>query len=95
MNTSEGLRYRLEIDSFNSVYLISTWHEHPYIYLKSENLDRLYRFNTNTEKLYKWVQAYSSWDTMENKLIPVTADSIWEDRKSKTLSNANSEWYGD
>lgn len=83
MNTSEGLRYRLEIDSFNSVYLISTWHEHPYIYLKSESGGAAYRFNTNTEKLYKWVQAYSSWDTMENKLIPVTADSVWNDRMNK------------
>lgn len=94
MNISEGLRYRLEIDSFNSVYLISTWHEHPYIYLKSESGGAAYRFNTNTEKLYKWVQAYSSWDTVEAKLIYVQSDSVW-DYRNKQLSNDYSEWYGD
>lgn len=95
MNTKEGLRYRLELDSFNYAYLISTWHEHPYIYLKSESSGAIYRMNVNTEKLYRFVESVQSWDTVENKLIPVTAESICEDRKSKTLSNDYSEWYGD
>lgn len=92
MDNQEGLRYRLEIDSFNSVYLISTWHEHPYIYLKSESSGAIYRMNVNTEKLYKFVESVQSWDTVETKLIPVTTDDVW---KTKTLSNDYSEWYGD
>ena len=97
MNKSEGLRYRLEdtecANSFNSTYLISTWYEPPYLYLKSESSGATYRFNMNTEKLYKWVQAYTSWDTMENKLIPVTADSM----QQTTLAAKQNEYvhFGD
>lgn len=83
MNTQEGLRYRLELDSFNSVYLISTYYEGCYLYLKSEHSETVYRMNVNTEKLYKWIDAYATWDTVDSKLIYVQSDSVWDYRMDK------------
>lgn len=88
MTYTEGTKYKLQADYYESIILECTyvedntiWFVHNINTLNTDVKDVVYyKLNRKTDKLYKLNVAYSSWDSVENILSPYTTDDVWSKR---------------
>jgi hypothetical protein len=87
MNTwKEGDKARVEIDSFNNIYLVCCYVESNTVFFISETTQKNYKLDTRKNKLYSWNEKVSTWDTMLDRdecresFKKVSNDDVWLNR---------------
>lgn len=93
MTYTEGTRYKLQVDYYESSLLTCTWVTYTTAYFKLDSDDKSlgsdYRLDIKSKKLHKWNSKCMSWDLIENTLSEYTADDIW----SKRTGNGSGDGY--
>lgn len=93
MTYTEGTKYKLQADHYESIILTCTWVTYTTAYFKLNSDDMSlgsdYRLDIKSKKLYKWNSKYMSWDLIENTLSENSAEDIW----SKRIRNGGSDGY--
>jgi hypothetical protein len=86
MTYTEGTKYKLQADYYESIVLECTYVEDNKAYLKLDSDDKSlgsdYRLDIKSKKLHKWNSKYMSWDLIENTLSEYTADDVWSSNRT-------------
>ena len=83
MTYTEGTKYKLQADYYESIILQCTYVEDNTVWFKvltTDNSEHTYKLTKKTNKVYYWNNLYMSWDNIENTLSEHTADDIWSKR---------------
>ena len=85
MTFTEGTKYKLQADYYESALIECTYVEDNTVWFKSsfsghQIFEDHYKLNRKTDKLYKLNNVFSSWDSVENTLSEHTAEDIWSKR---------------
>lgn len=98
MNTfKEQDHYRLFVDQYNYILLTISYIESNTVWMHCSNAlsnsDSCYKYDRNTERLYKWVgDGYDRVDT-EYGFSKLGSDDVWESRKQPLVDYSG--FYGD
>lgn len=87
MNTwKENDRARIEIDSFNNIYLICCYVEPSVVFFVSEHTNKNYKLCLRKNKLYVWDSKLGGWETFlerdetRESFKKITNDDVWLNR---------------
>ena len=88
MTYTENNKYKLEKDYYEYIILTCTYVEDNTIWfvssasgLFSDMKDvTYYKLNRKTDKLYRFNNDFSTWDSVENTLSTYTANDVWSKR---------------
>lgn len=84
MTYTEGTRYKLQVDYYESILLTCTWVTYTTAYFKLQSDDQSlgsdYRLDIKSKKLHKWNSKCMSWDNIENTLSEYSAEDVWSKR---------------
>lgn len=93
MTYTEGTKYKLQADYYESILLTCTYVEDNKAYFKlhsdDQSLGSDYRLDIQSKKLHKWNTRCMSWDNIENTLSEYSADDVW----GKRTGNGGGDGY--